>query len=86
MRPITLAVPIYGIQSANVYPEMRGIATGMSNALRYVIIAAMVGLGMNAFNGSIGPVALLISGAIIIACILAAGLASAARKLHVKFQ
>jgi DHA1 family bicyclomycin/chloramphenicol resistance-like MFS transporter len=72
---ITLAGPIYGIQSASVYPEMRGIAAGMSNALRYVIIAAMVGLGMNAFNGSIGPVALLIIGAIMVACVLAAGLA-----------
>lgn len=72
---ITLAAPIYGIESANVYPEMRGIATGMSNALRYVIIAIMVGLGMNIFNGSIGPVALLISGAILVACLLAAGLA-----------
>ncbi|RUQ88863.1 MFS transporter [Legionella septentrionalis] len=71
---ITLAASIYGIQSANVYPEMRGIATGMSNALRYVVIAVMVGLGMHAFNGSIRPVAWLISGAIIVACILAAGL------------
>lgn len=68
---ITLAAPIYGIQSANVYPEMRGIATGMSNALRYVITAVMVGFGMNAFNGSVGPVALLISGSIIVVCILA---------------
>jgi DHA1 family bicyclomycin/chloramphenicol resistance-like MFS transporter len=72
---ITLAAPIYGIQSANVYPEMRGIATGMSNALRYVIIAVMVGFGMNTFNGSVGPVALLINGAIVVACILAVGLA-----------
>lgn len=72
---ITLAAPIYGIESANIYPEMRGIATGMSNALRYVIIALLVGMGMNAFNGSVGPVALLISGAVIVSCLLAAGLA-----------
>ena len=72
---ITLAAPIYGIQSANVYPEMRGVATGMSNALRYVIIAVMVGLGMNAFNGSVRPVAWLITGAIGLALVLATGLA-----------
>ncbi|STX51459.1 major facilitator superfamily (MFS) transporter [Legionella busanensis] len=78
---ITLAAPIYGIQSANVYPEMRGIATGMSNALRYVVIASMVALGMNAFNGSVGPLALLIGGAIIIACMLAVGLARRESKL-----
>ncbi|HVT62511.1 MAG TPA: MFS transporter [Legionellaceae bacterium] len=57
---ITLAAPIYGIESANVFPEMRGIATGMSNALRHIITAAMVGIGMVTFNGSIKPVALLI--------------------------
>lgn len=57
---ITLAGPIYGIESANVFPEMRGIATGMSNALRHIIVASIVSLGGFAFNGSIKPVAILI--------------------------
>ncbi len=57
---VTLAAPIYGMEAANVYPEMRGIATGMSNALRHVIVAGIVALGSYSFNGSIKPVALLI--------------------------
>lgn len=71
---ITLAAPIYGMESANVYPDMRGIATGMSNSLRHVIVAGIVGLGSYAFNGSIMPVATLIailaSGAVILAIAL----------------
>ncbi|MCL9684887.1 MFS transporter [Legionella maioricensis] len=57
---VTLAAPIYGMEAANVYPEMRGIATGMSNALRHVIVAGIVALGSYAFDGSIKPVAILI--------------------------
>ncbi|RUR06805.1 MFS transporter [Legionella sp. km772] len=57
---ITLAGPIYGTESANVFPEMRGIATGMSNALRHLIVAGMVSVGSYNFNGSIKPVASLI--------------------------
>lgn len=71
---ITLAAPIYGMESANVYPDMRGIATGMSNSLRHVIVAGIVGLGSYAFNGSIMPVAILIailaSGSVILAIAL----------------
>lgn len=57
---ITLAAPIYGMESANVFPEMRGVATGMSNALRYIIIASLVGIGSYTFDGSIKPVAFLL--------------------------
>lgn len=57
---ITLAAPIYGMESANVFPQMRGIATGMSNALRHMVVAGVVGLGSFSFNGSIMPVAFLI--------------------------
>lgn len=57
---ITLAAPIYGMESANVFPGMRGIAAGMSNALRYIIIASLVGVGSTAFDGSIKPVAILL--------------------------
>lgn len=57
---ITLAAPIYGMESANVFPGMRGIATGMSNALRYIIIASLVGIGSITFDGSIKPVATLL--------------------------
>lgn len=57
---ITLAAPIYGMEAANVFPQMRGIATGMSNALRFVIIAGLVGIGGMLFDGSILPVAILI--------------------------
>jgi len=57
---ITLAGPIYGMESANVFPEMRGVATGMSNALRHIIVAGVVGIGSFMFNGSIKPVAILI--------------------------
>lgn len=58
---VTLAGPIYGMESANVFPQMRGIATGMSNALRHVTVAAIVSLGGVAFNGSIQPVATIIA-------------------------
>ena len=68
---ITLAAPIYGTESANVYPEMRGIATGMSNALRHVIVAGIVGIGSYFFNGSITPVAVLIVSSMIIVISLA---------------
>lgn len=68
---ITLAVPIYGMEAANVYPEMRGIATGMSNALRHIIVAAVVGIGGFIFDGSIRPVVLLIMGIMIITIPLA---------------
>jgi DHA1 family bicyclomycin/chloramphenicol resistance-like MFS transporter len=57
---LTLAGPIYGTESANVYPEMKGIATGMSNALRHVVVAGIVGLGGIFFDGSIKPVANLL--------------------------
>lgn len=57
---ITFSAPIYGMEAANVFPHMRGIATGMSNALRYIIIASIVGIGSSLFNGSIKPVANLI--------------------------
>lgn len=56
---ITLAAPIYGMES-NVSTGTRGIAAGMSNALRYIIIASLVGIGSSAFDGSIKPVALLV--------------------------
>lgn len=68
---ITLAAPIYGTESANVYPEMRGIATGMSNALRHVIVAGIVGIGSYFFNGSITPVAVLIVSSMIVVISLA---------------
>ncbi|WP_045095438.1 multidrug effflux MFS transporter [Legionella fallonii] len=68
---ITLAAPIYGTESANVYPEMRGIATGMSNALRHTIVAGIVGIGSYSFNGSIKPVALLIISSMVIVVSLA---------------
>lgn len=71
---ITLAAPIYGMQSANVFPEMRGIATGMSNALRHMIVAALVGAGSYAFNGSIKPVAILIILSTIVVVFLAISL------------
>ena len=67
----TLAAVIYGTESANVYPEMRGIATGMSNALRHVIVAGIVGLGSYTFDGTIKPVALLIAISTAIIAILA---------------
>lgn len=69
----TLAAPIYGMESANVFPEMRGIATGMSNALRHIIVAGIVGIGSFSFNGSIKPVAILIA---LLACaaVILAGL------------
>jgi DHA1 family bicyclomycin/chloramphenicol resistance-like MFS transporter len=72
----TLAAPIYGIDSANVFPEMRGIASGMSNALRHVVVAGVVGIGSMIFNGSIQPVALVITTSSIMVLMLAVGLQS----------
>lgn len=68
---ITLSAPIYGMESANIFPHMRGIATGMSNALRYVIIASIVGIGSFTFDGSIKPVAILIGTSTITIVVLA---------------
>ena len=70
----TLAGPIYGMESANVYPEMRGIATGMSNALRHVIVAGIIGIGSYSFDGSIKPVSMLIAISTIIIISLALAL------------
>lgn len=68
---ITFSAPIYGMEAANVFPNMRGIATGMSNALRYIIIASLVGIGCSLFDGSIKPVANLIVISAIIIVVLA---------------
>lgn len=57
---ITFAAPLYGMEAANVFPQMRGIATGMSNALRHIIVASVIGIGSLSFDGSIKPVAYLI--------------------------
>lgn len=57
---VTLAAPIYGMESANVFPTMRGVAAGVSNALRYIIIAGVVGVGSMMFDGTIKPIAMLI--------------------------
>lgn len=73
---ITLAGTIYGMESANVFPKMRGIATGMSNALRHVIVAGIVGVGSYGFNGSIMPVALLIMITSVLTVFLAIALVS----------
>lgn len=71
----TLSATIYGTESANIYPEMRGVATGMSNALRYLIIAGVVGIGSYSFNGTINPVTNIIALSTTIAILLALGLA-----------
>jgi len=71
---VALSCPIYGMESANVFPQMRGIATGMSNALRLIMVAGIVGIGSFSFTGSIQPVAKLVAivtaGAIILALAL----------------
>lgn len=72
---VALAAPIYGMESANVFPEMRGIATGMSNALRYVITAGTVAFASCVFNGIITPVVITIAIATVIIIILAGLLA-----------
>lgn len=70
----TLAAPIYGVESASMFADMRGIATGMSNALRHVSVASLVGIGSLAFNGSILPVAWLIVGSVMLSLVLALAL------------
>jgi MFS transporter, DHA1 family, multidrug resistance protein len=60
---ITLAGPIYAIESANVFPDMLGVAAGMSNALRYIVVSGIVGIGSLMFNGSIKPVVFIIGSA-----------------------
>ena len=83
---ITLAGPIYGMEAANVYPEMRGIATGMSNALRHVIVAAIVGIGSHSFNGSIKPVSVLIMSSTVIVVSLALALVNRNKPVLIKAE
>lgn len=56
----TFACPIYGIEAMNAVPNMRGIAAGMSNALRHIIIAGIVAMSSLTFDGTVRPVALII--------------------------
>ncbi len=62
----TLAMVIYCVESVNVFPNLKGVASGLSNALRHISIAAIILLGSRIFNGSILPIALLISGIFIV--------------------
>lgn len=57
----TFAGPIYSIEAANTLPQLRGISSGMNNAMRHVIVASIVMIGGIIFDGTIQPVALLIA-------------------------
>lgn len=70
----TFAGPIYSIEAANTLPQLRGVASGMNNAMRHIIIASIVMIGGSFFDGSIRPVALLIAASTLTVFFLAAAL------------
>lgn len=58
---VTFAGPIYSIEAANTLPQLKGVSSGMNNAMRHIIVAGIVAIGGNIFDGIIRPVALLIA-------------------------
>lgn len=71
---VTLACTIYSVEAVNIFPNMRGIATGLSNALRYIVIAGVIGVSTLVFNGSILPIVWLISSVFLVILLLVLGL------------
>ncbi|HQS84876.1 MAG: hypothetical protein B7Y25_08250 [Alphaproteobacteria bacterium 16-39-46] len=55
----TLASVIYAVEAVNVFPNLRGIASGLSNALRYLVIGAVIAFSATTFDGSMRPIACL---------------------------
>lgn len=70
----TLASTIYSVEAVNIFPNMRGIAAGLSNALRYIVISMVIGFSTLIFNGSILPIVWLIVVLFLIVLFLALGL------------
>ena len=62
----TLACVIYGVEAVSVFPNMKGVAAGLSNALRHIIVAGTVGISALNFDGTITPVMWVT----VIACVL----------------
>ena len=56
----TLSSVIYSVEAVNVFPHMRGIASGLSNVLRHLLIGGIVALSAVIFDGSISPIVELI--------------------------
>lgn len=57
----TLSSVIYGVEAVNVFPQLRGSATGLSNALRHLLIGGIIGASSFFFSGSISPVVWVIA-------------------------
>lgn len=55
----TLAMVIYCVEGVAVFPDMKGVATGLSNMLRHLSIGFVIAIGASLFDGSIKPIAYL---------------------------
>jgi len=67
----TLAMVIYCVEAVGIFPDLKGVASGLSNALRHLSIGLIVGVSAIFFDGSIMPLAYLALGIFVIVIILA---------------
>ena len=56
---VAIACVIYFIDSLSDFPEAKGAANALAQALRLVVGAGMIGLASTLFNGSMKPIALM---------------------------
>ncbi len=66
----TLACVIYGVEAVNVFPNLKGIASGLSNALRHLVIGLVIAFSAKIFDGSMRPIACMTAGLFVIVLLL----------------
>lgn len=78
----TFAMVIYCVEAVAVFPNLKGVASGLSNALRHLSIGFLVSVGAGFFDGSIKPIAYIAAAL----CILVALMAYFIEKVPLKNQ
>jgi DHA1 family bicyclomycin/chloramphenicol resistance-like MFS transporter len=66
----TLASVIYGVEAVNAFPHLRGIASGLSNALRHLVIGLVIAFSATTFDGSMRPIACMTAGLFVVVLFL----------------
>ncbi|MBS0185334.1 MAG: MFS transporter [Proteobacteria bacterium] len=72
----TLASVIYGVEAVNVFPNLRGISSGLTTALRHLVIGLVIAFSSTIFDGSMRPIASLTAALFVIVLCFAAILKS----------
>lgn len=67
----TLAMVIYCVEAIAVFPDLKGVASGLSNALRHLSIGILISLSAIFFTGTIKPIAYIAFGLFGVAAFLA---------------